>query len=210
MNVCHIHTGIESGEAGSTRGSAGRAGAAGRGGDAVRERARRALARAAAIGIAVRPVPSRWLHTLRLPWVLGRWRWVAAAAPDLIHAHDSRATSLAIGAGRRLGVPVVSPRRVASPLRRNARSARKYSARSLAAVIAISDTVRDVFGQSGYPEDRIHVVPSGLERRGAGRGGPGRRAADGIPRALAGHRHRQALAEEELGGAGPGGGGAAI
>jgi glycosyltransferase involved in cell wall biosynthesis len=84
-------------------------------------------------------------------------------SPVLLHAHDSGALRLGIRVGGKLGLPVVLSRRVASPLRRNPLSARKYSARRIDAVIAISQTVKDVFIRGGYPPERVHVVPSGLD-----------------------------------------------
>jgi glycosyltransferase involved in cell wall biosynthesis len=88
---------------------------------------------------------------------------VAEFRPDIIHAHDSGALSAARRRARELGAPVVFSRRVASPLRRNPFSRAKYSAESIAAVLAISETVKQVFAASGYPPDRIYVVPSGLD-----------------------------------------------
>jgi len=81
----------------------------------------------------------------------------------LLHVHDSKAAAIGIRVAKELGIPLVLSRRVASPLRRNPYSRWKYSARNIAAVIAISETVKTVFAQSGYPEGRIHVVPSGLD-----------------------------------------------
>jgi L-malate glycosyltransferase len=81
---------------------------------------------------------------------------------ELVHVHDSRAVSLGTAVAARLGIPAVYSRRVASPLRRNRRSRRKYSPDRLAAVLAISDTVKEVFVRDGYPPERVFVVPSGL------------------------------------------------
>jgi len=104
----------------------------------------------------------------------GRW-WRARAAgralaaratregARLIHAHDSAALTVAEHAGRLARIPVVLSRRVASPLRRNPWSAWKYSPRRLQAVLAISETVRAAMMTSGYPAQRIHVVPSAVD-----------------------------------------------
>ena len=82
---------------------------------------------------------------------------------DLVHAHDSRALTLGHRLARKRGVPLVLARRVASPLRRNPLSRLKYSAGRIDAVIAISETVKAVFSDGGYPPDRIHVVPDGID-----------------------------------------------
>lgn len=81
----------------------------------------------------------------------------------LLHAHDSGSTSLGVWLRRRLDVPLVLTRRIASPLRRNPLSRWKYSARRLDAVIAISGTVRDVMIRSGFPAGRIRIAPSGVD-----------------------------------------------
>lgn len=81
----------------------------------------------------------------------------------LLHAHDSGSTALGIWLKRRLRVPLVLTRRIASPLRRNPFSRWKYSPRRLDAVIAISETVRDVMVRSGYPAGRIRIAPSGVD-----------------------------------------------
>ncbi|HQQ61918.1 MAG TPA: glycosyltransferase family 4 protein, partial [Kiritimatiellia bacterium] len=56
----------------------------------------------------------------------------------LLHAHDSGSTSLGHWLKRRLRVPLILTRRIASPLRRNPLSRWKYSPRRLDGVIAIS------------------------------------------------------------------------
>ncbi|MDP6526401.1 MAG: glycosyltransferase [Kiritimatiellia bacterium] len=82
---------------------------------------------------------------------------------DLLHLHDSKAASMGSAAGRRLGIPVVLSRRIMSPIRQNPLSRRKYSPRRLSGVIAISESVRGVFLECGFPEDRTFVVQSGLD-----------------------------------------------
>jgi glycosyltransferase involved in cell wall biosynthesis len=66
-------------------------------------------------------------------------------------------------AAHRLGLPLILTRRVASPIRRNVLSRRKYSRANIAAVIAISETVKRVMAESGYPPEDIHVVQTGLD-----------------------------------------------
>jgi len=89
---------------------------------------------------------------------------IAAADVDLLHVHDSRSASLGAAVGRKLGLPVVLSRRVASPLRRNPLSRWKYSRRNFRAVVAISNTVRDVFLRtSRFPADDVYVVPTGID-----------------------------------------------
>ncbi len=83
---------------------------------------------------------------------------------DLLHVHDSGGLSIGGRVGRSLDVPLVLSRRVASPLRRNPLSKLKYSHRNIAAVIAISQTVRNVFLRtSHFPGDAVYVVPTGID-----------------------------------------------
>jgi glycosyltransferase involved in cell wall biosynthesis len=83
---------------------------------------------------------------------------------DLIHAHDALAATIAAGIHRKTGIPAVLSRRVASPVRSNAFSRRKYSADNFTAVIAISETVKKAFAESsGYPADRIFIAPTGVD-----------------------------------------------
>lgn len=113
--------------------------------------------------LPVQPLPSAGLLVLLLTRAdrLCCRLWEVGA--DILHAHDSGAVTIGAIAGRRLSLPVVLSRRIASPLRRSVLSRFKYSPRSLRAVIAISETVRGVMIESGYPADRIYVVPSGLD-----------------------------------------------
>ncbi len=84
--------------------------------------------------------------------------------PDLIHVHDSAGARAGGKAGRKLGIPVVLSRRVASPLRQNLFSQRKYRDRNFAAVLAVSETVGRVFlSSSRYPAERVQVVPDGID-----------------------------------------------
>ncbi len=111
-------------------------------------------------GLPVRTLSGLW----RLP--LGEFelsRQLASAGVKLLHCHDSRALGVGIRVRRRLGVPLVLSRRIASPLRSNPLSRAKYSPRHVAAVVAVSETVRDVFCRDGFPRDRVFVVPSGLD-----------------------------------------------
>lgn len=118
------------------------------------------LGRAAGQGLPARPLPGRW----RLPFGHIRLcRDLERGGIDLLHCHDSQALALGIRVRRRLGLPLVLSRRVASPLRRNPVSRAKYSARHIDAVVAVSATVRDVFCRGGFPEDRVFVAPSGLD-----------------------------------------------
>ncbi|MCX6996507.1 MAG: glycosyltransferase family 4 protein, partial [Kiritimatiellaeota bacterium] len=116
---------------------------------------------------------SAGLDTLPLPR-LARWGWpgawrllaplLAPLSVDLFHAQDSRSLSLGLGLARAEQRPLVLSRRIASPVRGNFCSRRKYAARRISAVIAISETVRQVFTQSsGFPPERIYLAPDGLD-----------------------------------------------
>jgi len=118
------------------------------------------LRRARAAGYDVCPLPGSG----RCPAVRRTAEAVSRLGVELLHVHDSRGGSLGARVGRRLGLPVVLSRRVASPLRRNLLSRWKYSTRNFRAVIAISNTVRDVFLKtSRYPAENVFVVPDGVD-----------------------------------------------
>ncbi|HMH83188.1 MAG TPA: glycosyltransferase [Gemmatimonadales bacterium] len=137
--------------------------------------------RVAAAGIAVREIP----------WTVGLdprawWRLVVetrAWPPDIIHAHNSHAVTLAIWARRALrltGSPprVVATRRVVFPVHR--RSALHHAD----FVIAISDAARSSLLAAGFAPGQVKVVPSGIdpeEVRRAAAPALGIRATLGLP-----------------------------
>jgi glycosyltransferase involved in cell wall biosynthesis len=137
--------------------------------------------RAAAEGIAVRETP----------WALGVdprawWRLVVEALawhPDLIHAHNNHAVTVAVWARRFLdyaGRPprVVATRRVVFPVRRGS------ALHAADAVVAISEAVRSALVAAGFPPGKVKLVPSGVdpdEVRRAAAGPLELRAPLGIP-----------------------------
>lgn len=91
-------------------------------------------------------------------------RLVLESGVDLLHVHDSRSGSLGIKIGRKLNIPVVLSRRIASPIRKNPLSKLKYSRRNFSAVLAISNTVKNVFLKTtSFPEEDVYVVPTGVD-----------------------------------------------
>lgn len=112
--------------------------------------------RAVEAGIDTQPLPA-WPRVCRLA------RRVREFAADALHLHDSGAAGIGGAASLGTGVPAVYSRRIASPLRRNPRSRRKYSPRRLAAVIAVSETVREEVLRAGYPAEGVFVVEDGLD-----------------------------------------------
>jgi glycosyltransferase involved in cell wall biosynthesis len=93
----------------------------------------------------------------RLSWAMRRQKCVLA------HFHDAHAVSIGGAACARARVPIrVVSRRVEFPLRRNFLSRRKYT-RGVDAIIAISESVRDVLIQGGIDASRITVIPSGID-----------------------------------------------
>jgi glycosyltransferase involved in cell wall biosynthesis len=119
--------------------------------------------RAREAGLPVEPLSAPALPLLLLTRGAGLCARLRAMDAALLHVHDSGATALGAVCGRRLRVPVVLSRRIASPLRRGWVSRWKYSPRNVCAVIAISETVREALAASGYPAERIAVAPSGLD-----------------------------------------------
>ncbi|HVE79622.1 MAG TPA: glycosyltransferase family 4 protein [Gemmatimonadaceae bacterium] len=114
--------------------------------------------RARASGVAVAAVRMRGVWDVaavgRLRALIRTWR------PDVVHAHDARAHTLAIAALlRRAGdIPLVVTRR--APLDRRVIGVR-YG-RRVARFIAISRAVRDSMIECGVRDDRVEVVYAGV------------------------------------------------
>src|SRR5207253_4059834 len=116
------------------------------------------------------------------------WRLVVEALtwpPDLIHAHNNHAVTVAVWARRfltyaRTAAPrLVATRRVVFPVRR--RSALRHAD----AVVAISEAVRATLLAAGFPAGEVKKVPSGVdpeEVRRAAAASLDLRATLGLPR----------------------------
>lgn len=130
----------------------------------VTKRASELARRAAAAGVTVREVP----------WAMGldpraSWRIAVEALawpPDVIHAHNAHAVTLAVWARRFLGLAgrgppplprLVATRRVVFPVGR--RSALRYAD----SVIAISEAARATLLAAGFPPEEVRVVRSGID-----------------------------------------------
>lgn len=126
----------------------------------VTKRASELARRTAADGVTVREVP----------WALGldpraSWRVAVEALawpPDVIHAHNAHAVTLAVWARRFLGLAgraprVVATRRVVFPVRRRSALHRTD------AVIAVSNAVGATLRAAGIPAAEIKIVPDGID-----------------------------------------------
>ncbi len=81
----------------------------------------------------------------------------------LAHFHDAHAVTIGGAACARAKVPLrLVSRRVVFPLRKGPLTKRKYT-RDVDAIIAISESVRDVLVQGGIDPARIEVIPSGID-----------------------------------------------
>jgi glycosyltransferase involved in cell wall biosynthesis len=99
---------------------------------------------------------------------------------ELVHAHASHAHSLAVLATLGTGVPLVVTRRVDFPIGRNPFSRWKY--RRAASVAAVSEGVRRVLVDGGFPAERVEVIHDGVDpARVAGAAESKLRAELGIP-----------------------------
>jgi len=117
--------------------------------------------RAAAAGLPIVPV-SPWgggetglLTALRLR------RTIRVERVDVVHAHTAHAVTLGALAVWRTPTPLVVTRRVDFRLRANAGTRWKYA--RAAAIIAISAAVARALADSGVADDRVVVVPSGID-----------------------------------------------
>ncbi len=91
-----------------------------------------------------------------------RWirRAILANEVDIVHAHTAHAVALAAMATRRTPARMVLTRRTEFRLRANPFTRWKYG--RAAAMIAISERVRDVLVQGGVRAAEIEVIPSGV------------------------------------------------
>ena len=108
--------------------------------------------RARGDGVPVREVGWRLGLDPRAWWAT---RAEARRAPAILHAHDGHAVTIARWAAG--GAPWIATRRNVTPLRSPA------AWRSAARVIAISNAVAAQLRDDGIAEDRIVVVPSGID-----------------------------------------------
>jgi glycosyltransferase involved in cell wall biosynthesis len=112
--------------------------------------------RATAAGIAVRG--PRWRAALDPRALWATWRAAAAGGRNVIlHAHDPHALVLAGLVAARTGARLVVTRRVVFHLRRGGFWRRADR------VVAISEAVRRVLVSDGIDEERISLVPSGVD-----------------------------------------------
>lgn len=116
--------------------------------------------------------------------LFGAWRLrrlLRRETPDVIHAHTPHALALALLArGNSPRPAVVATRRVSFPLR-SGLSARKWAKAD--AVVAVSGSISQSLKASGIPQERVHIIHSGVEM-GRFRGLPSKEAARrrwGIP-----------------------------
>lgn len=80
---------------------------------------------------------------------------------DIVHAHSAHAVALAALATRGTTIPFVLTRRVDFPLNANLFSNWKYGAARK--IISISTGVSRVLKESGIPDDKIVLIPSGID-----------------------------------------------
>jgi glycosyltransferase involved in cell wall biosynthesis len=118
------------------------------------------LERARAAGLAAQP----WRCAGDLDLVARRHarRAIAAFEPDVIHAHSSHAQLPAVSSrGSRL-TPVVVSRRVVKSIGVHLLSRWKYDT-PVARYLCISGAVLESMRRSGVPDDRLALVPSGVD-----------------------------------------------
>lgn len=90
-------------------------------------------------------------------------RRLLAEGVSLVHAHTGHAVALSALTTRGTNIPSIATRRVDFSIGRNPLSRWKYSRQ--ARLIAISEGVRRVLLADGVAEDRISLVPSGVDFR---------------------------------------------
>jgi glycosyltransferase involved in cell wall biosynthesis len=107
---------------------------------------------------------------IRVHLVGKRWRQFGAALvirhllaqhdAGIVHANEPHALTAAWLARAHRHVPLVASRRVIFPLSRDAISLARY--RVSARIVAVSECVATVIAASGFPRDRLTVIPDGV------------------------------------------------
>jgi glycosyltransferase involved in cell wall biosynthesis len=121
-------------------------------------------ARVRALGIEVAPWRPR--GDLDLPAAFTAASHLRRHAPDLVHAHDARSHAVGWLAARLARVPaLVVSRRTAFAAATHPASRLKY-ALPVDRYLAVSASVRDALRAAHIPDDRIRVIPSGIELDG--------------------------------------------
>lgn len=119
------------------------------------------LDRARAAGFEVHAWPSR--GELDLPAMAAAHGVLRRFGPSIAHLHSAHAHALGVAPARRAGVPgVVVARRVDFRVRQNLFSRLKY-ALPVDRYLCISEGVRSAMRESGVPESRLALVPSGID-----------------------------------------------
>lgn len=114
--------------------------------------------RATAAGMEVIPsTPGSELDIAAARWIR---RAILVNEVDIVHAHTAHAVALAAMAARRTSARMVLTRRTTFQLRSNPFTRWKY--RRAAAMIAISNRVKEMLVAGGIDETRIEVIPSGV------------------------------------------------
>ena len=114
--------------------------------------------RAAEAGLDIIPSnPGSELDLAAARWIR---RAILANGVDVVHAHTAHAVALAAMAARRTPARMVLTRRTVFRLRSNPFTRWKY--RRAAAMIAISERVKEVLVEGGMSGANIEVIPSGV------------------------------------------------
>lgn len=117
-------------------------------------------ARARQEGLRVLPLPGASPCGLR--GVLRLRGQLRAGSFEVVHAHDARGQTLSWLASAGSPVRRVASRLVAFPPRHPAIHRFKYT-RTCHGVIALSHSVRGVLLAAGVPDDRIEIIPAGID-----------------------------------------------
>ena len=126
-------------------------------------------------GVIVQPLGGRWLIDVIALTRLARLRRQLAA--DVTHAWDVRSLALAAMSGRRRPghVLIGSLLAIGDATRWSERLLKRMHTRVTAFTVP-EEAARERLTQLGVAANRIHVIPPGVSRRGAGESGPARAA----------------------------------
>ena len=90
--------------------------------------------------------------------ILRIYQFIKSLHPHILHLHTSYAHTIGGIAGRLAGIPIIVTRRVAFPIRNSF----KYN-HFCDGIIAISEAIKKLLIKKGVKEEKIVVIPSGID-----------------------------------------------
>ncbi len=113
--------------------------------------------------LALDAVPKRW--TFNPHFAKSIAKLAISRDFDLVHLHDAHAHNFAIIAADIFGMklPMVLSRRVDFPIKKNTYSLYKYRHKQIAAILCVSEAIRQIIVPDLLRPEQVHTVHSGID-----------------------------------------------